>query len=53
MAEAIASETTQYLSFKLADEVFALDIDKVFNLDELEAVSGAGEHAASQGDEEG
>jgi purine-binding chemotaxis protein CheW len=29
MAEAAIMETTQYLTFKLADEVFALDITKV------------------------
>jgi len=29
------TETNQYLTFKLADEVFALDIDKVFSADEI------------------
>ncbi len=32
--------------------VLLLDIDKVFNLEEIEAVSEAGEYAASQGEEE-
>ncbi len=32
--------------------VLLLDIDKVFNLEEIEAVSGAGEYAASMGEEE-
>ncbi len=32
--------------------ILLLDIDKVFNLEEIEAVSGAGEYAASQGEEE-
>ncbi len=39
MAEAIASETTQYLSFKLGDEVFALDISKVREVLEFTSVT--------------
>ena len=39
MAEAIASETTQYLSFNLADEVFALDIGKVREVLEFTTVT--------------
>ncbi len=39
MAEAIANETTQYLSFKLGDEVFALDIAKVREVLEFTTVT--------------
>ncbi len=39
MAEAIATETTQYLSFNLADEVFALDIGKVREVLEFTTVT--------------
>ena len=39
MAEAIASETTQYLSFNLGDEVFALDISKVREVLEFTTVT--------------
>ncbi len=39
MAEAIANETIQYLSFKLGDEVFALDIGKVREVLEFTTVT--------------
>ena len=39
MAEAIANKTTQYLSFKLGDEVFALDISKVREVLEFTSVT--------------
>ena len=39
MAEAIANETTQYLSFNLGDEVFALDISKVREVLEFTTVT--------------
>ena len=39
MAEAIATETTQYLSFNLGDEVFALDISKVREVLEFTSVT--------------
>ncbi len=39
MAEAIASETTQYLSFNLGEEVFALDIGKVREVLEFTTVT--------------
>jgi purine-binding chemotaxis protein CheW len=39
MAEAIATELTQYLSFKLSDEVFALDIVKVREVLEFTSVT--------------
>lgn len=39
MAEAIANETTQYLSFNLGDEVFALDIGKVREVLEFTTVT--------------
>ena len=39
MAEAIATETTQYLSFNLGEEVFALDISKVREVLEFTSVT--------------
>ncbi len=39
MVEAIANETTQYLSFNLGDEVFALDIGKVREVLEFTSVT--------------
>ncbi len=39
MVEAIASETTQYLSFNLGEEVFALDISKVREVLEFTTVT--------------
>ncbi len=39
MAEAIATETTQYLSFNLGDEIFALDISKVREVLEFTTVT--------------
>jgi purine-binding chemotaxis protein CheW len=39
MSEAIISETTQYLSFNLGDEVFALDIGKVREVLEFTTVT--------------
>ena len=39
MAEAIANETTQYLSFNLGEEVFALDIGKVREVLEFTTVT--------------
>ena len=39
MAEAIASKTTQYLSFVLQDEVFAIDIGKIREVLEFTSVT--------------
>ena len=39
MTEALASETTQYLSFNLGEEVFALDISKVREVLEFTTVT--------------
>jgi len=41
MSVATITETTQYLSFNLDDEVFALDIAKVREVLEYSTVSGA------------
>lgn len=47
MEEAMGNEDKQYLTFNLGDEVFSLDIDKVFSDEALNTLS------TGQGSEQG
>ena len=38
MTGSAITETTQYLTYKLGDEIFAPDIDRVFSSGELTAI---------------